>query len=462
MKNWVDTEFKSLDLGDKRLNKRFEQIISGFSKNPGKPISQCFQTRNEQAACYQFLSNDYIDVTDLFRPHREATIERIHKQEVALCLNDTTSLDYTMKPSIEGLGILETSARRGFFFHPLMVVTPERIPLGTVHVNMWKREEFKQREKVSSSKRASEPIETKESFRWLQGYREACKVAEECPETEVIYIADREADIMELFVEATEKKEDAKKAQLIIRSRNDRILDDPNDGDLLRQKIKKAPKLGELKYSLKRKGKEAREVSLTVTASRVCFRPKRSLSVPSVSVYAVMAVEENPPEDEDPISWLLLTTIPTITFDDAVRVIKFYTCRWEIEMFFNVLKSGLNIEKRGLQAVGKLELLLVLFTMIAYRVMLLCKLSREYPELPCAILFTDMEWKAAWAWANKKKALPSEPPTLGGIYKLISLMGGYTETKKGAPPGYLSTWRGIIRLQNIVEGWEAHSSLPSN
>ena len=62
-------------------------------------------------------------------------------------------------------------------------------------------------------KRKRTPIEEKESFRWLNGYREACAVAAETPDTTIVCISDSEGDIYECFAEAaTGFDEDTPKA----------------------------------------------------------------------------------------------------------------------------------------------------------------------------------------------------------------------------------------------------------
>ncbi len=459
MTSWTNVEFASLDLHDKRLNQRFEQVFSALNNNPGKPITQCFQTHNEIASCYRFFNNPYLKTNDFFLPHRTATINRIKEQKVVLCINDTSSLDYTTKSSIEDLGLLEASSRRGLFLHPLIAISSDRIPLGTLHVNFWKREGVNNRETTCGWTRIVEPIEKKESFRWLIGYREACRAAEECPDTQMVYLADREGDIMELFVEAQNKKaSNLPIAELIIRSRHNRLLDDPDQGKKLHEQLQESPVLGKVTYKLNRKGKKSREVSQTIKACKVTFHVKRSSKspLPPVTLNAVLAYEDNPPKDETRIVWVLLTTLPIENFEDAKKVICYYTYRWEIELFFKVLKSGLNVEQRGLKTASKLELMLVLFIIIAYRVMATCMISRFFPELPCTVLFTDMEWKAAWSWSNRKKPIPKKTPLLKEIYQIVARMGGYMSSKTRSPPGYIVTWRGLTRLQDILEGWETH------
>ena len=83
------------------------------------------------------------------------------------------------------------------FAHNLLVVTPgERVSLGLWHTFVYARDEPED----GKADPKQLPIEQKESFRWLEGYREACALAGLVPGCEVICVGDRESDIYELFV----------------------------------------------------------------------------------------------------------------------------------------------------------------------------------------------------------------------------------------------------------------------
>lgn len=46
---------------------------------------------------------------------------------------------------------------------------------------------------------------------------------------------------------------------------------------------------------------------------------------------------------------MLLTTIPVESFENTLEKLQWYTCRWQIEIFFKILKSGCRIEDRQLK-----------------------------------------------------------------------------------------------------------------
>ncbi len=108
----------------------------------------------------------------MLEPHYACTEQRMREHSVVLCIQDTTEGDYSGKNDIVGLDPLNYETRRGLYLHPTLAVTPERVPLG-----------------------ARRPIEEKESLRWLEGYRRVSELIESLPETRLVYVADREADL---------------------------------------------------------------------------------------------------------------------------------------------------------------------------------------------------------------------------------------------------------------------------
>jgi hypothetical protein len=66
----------------------------------------------------------------------------------------------------------------------------------------------------------------------------------------------------------------------------------------------------------------------------------------SVKVTCIVATEVNaPPDVEEPLHWVLLTSLPLRTLEDAIYSINVYSTRWVIEEFHKVLKSGAIVEK---------------------------------------------------------------------------------------------------------------------
>ncbi len=69
-----------------------------------------------------------------------------------------------------------------------------------------------------------------------------------------------------------------------------------------------------------------------------------------MKVYAVYALEIDPPEGEEAVSWMLLTTEAVTSSADAAKILRWYTYRWHIEEYYKILKSGCKAESYRLAA----------------------------------------------------------------------------------------------------------------
>jgi hypothetical protein len=174
-----------------------------------------------------------------------------------------------------------------------------------------------------------------------------------------------------------------------------------------------------------------------------------------VTINAVMAVEENPPEGVEPLIWVFLTTLPVNTFDEAIAVIQYYLTRWEIEVFFKILKSGCEVEERRFENSESLASLIGIFLVIAWRVAYAMKLGRNCPEMSAEIIFSSSEWKSVYKVVNKGVKLPEKPPLLGEFIIMIARLGGYLNRKSDPPPGPKAMWVGISRMNDFATAWDA-------
>jgi hypothetical protein len=213
----IVSELNGIDLGDARLNARARIVLESLASDTEASINAVSKGWSQTKAAYRFFDNTKVEPEKVMDPHRAATRERARAEPVVLVIQDTTELDYTdYRP--EGVGCLTAEDRFGFYAHVSLAATPAKLALGVVD------HEFYSRTPETLGKRRERralPIEDKESYRWLEGYDEACLLANECPATQVISIADREADIFEIYVKA-EPEPGTKKADYIIRSDGDR------------------------------------------------------------------------------------------------------------------------------------------------------------------------------------------------------------------------------------------------
>lgn len=367
---------------------------------------------------------------------------------------DTTELDYTAHPPA-GAGPLISETRLGFLDHTQLAFTPEGLCLGIVDVKIWARsvEGF-----GDSKKRQYDPLETKETFRWLEGYRRACDAARTTPGTQIISVADREGDIYELFVEERAQRAAGVAAEYVIRAGKNRSLTGPTPDDdacyeKLRRSLDDAPRLAVRQLELTATPqRQARCARVEIRAQRVALKApyRKHTTLVDLEVNVVLVKEIDAPPGVAAVAWLLITSLPVATLEQALLVIDYYRARWGIEVYFRVYKTGCQVEKIQLETAPRLLRCLMLYRIIAWRVMYLTMLGRHCPQLPCDVLFTADEWLSVWKITHQDEPLPESPPDLETFLLLLGELGGHNGRLHDGPPGPQALWIGIRRMTDFA------------
>ena len=446
---WVEKEFGGAELGDPRLTKRLIKISAKFAGNPGASIPLACETPDRLKAAYRFFDNDQVNELEILEPHGQANKTRMAGQAVVLAVQDTTQLDFTHHPATTGLGMLTDTAHQGLFYHPTLLVTPGKVPMGVADHLVWERPAADCGKKHQRKQR---PISDKESRKWLHSLEKTAQLQKDQPEVHLVNIADREGDIYDYFVTAQRLQID-----VLVRAAWDRRLAQAG-GDHLWDHLAAAAVAGELDIAVpRRKGKPARRAVLAVRYRRVSLKPPRSRSkekdLEPVAVWAVYAHEDDPPPGQEAVSWMLLTTAAVATFDEATEKIHWYTCRWQIELFFKILKSGCKIEQVQLETAARLRRCLAVYAVVAWRVMFLTMQARAVPDLPSDVLLELEEWQALYCHHHQTKQPPPQPPTLAVAVRMIGQLGGFLGRKSDGHPGSTVIWRGLQRLQDLAAAW---------
>ncbi|QEG02811.1 Transposase for transposon Tn5 [Stieleria maiorica] len=463
---WVIDELETVDLGDKRRNERLAEVLSAMAGLPSKSIPAAVGAgHNETTAAYRLFDNDAICFEDILAPHIDACYKRLAEQEVVILAHDTTELDLT-KPNtqVEGAGPLDGSSRYGELLHPLMAFTPTGTPLGTVAAELWTREEGPSK----ADDRKKVPIEEKESLRWLENHREAQLIASEHPETQVVCVADSEADIFEV-IECN--SDSPKNFWWIIRSCYDSSIVDQHgrpSGNLHEKlaasKVRYTKAITILSHQPKlacdkrarNQPREARQCELEVRATTLTlknpYRPDRHLRPTKVN--AIWAHEIDPPEGDTPISWLLLTNMPISNKEEIELVLSYYCIRWLIEVFFRTLKSGTRIEAKRFEKIERFERCLAVSMILAWRTFYSVRIGRECPDVSCEAVFVADEWQPVYKIVTGEDP-PKKPPTLKEIVRMIARLGGYIDRPRHDEPGTDTVMRGMERLYDISSCWRS-------
>lgn len=444
---WAKHEFREIELGDERRKKRLIELAGQRAKKPNASISESCGSKAGTKAAYRLYENEDIEGKRIIESHAKATIERAAGAEVILAVQDTTQLDYTKHKATIGLGYLQDLSHQGMLVHSTMLVSPERVPYGIIQQQVWIRlaEDFGKRRK-----RKQRSIEEKESRKWLTGLAGAAEASQNLEGSLLVSVGDSEADVYDLFVRGQELNQ-----ALLIRACRNRRVAGPER--LLWDHLASQEVAGEIKIQVPRRaGKKSREARLRIRYAPVTLRAPSNRSkerLPNISIWGILVREIAPPQDEEAIEWLLLTTVATHTLEDALERVQWYTCRWVIEMYHKVLKSGCRVEERQFAHLENLKRYLALDAVVAWRVLYLTLLSRETPEADCTVFLNTAEWQALHCFVHKTKSPPRNPPALRDVTFWIASLGGFMGRKSDGHPGSMTIWRGLQRLADITDAW---------
>ena len=413
--------------------------MESLSNSPRASLPTACEGWAETKAAYRLLSNGAVDPMELLACHAGKSEQRAQGHPVVLCIQDTTELDFTSQPGIAGLGRLSYEAQHGLYAHLTLMATPERLALGVMDAWLWAR-----------PPKGASPVPS-ESVRWKEGYTLVADTAERVPDSRFVYVGDRESDIRELMDEARRR---GYAADFLLRARHNRNLAKSGDGaaEKLWDKAARQPPLGQIEFMLEASGdRKARKVCQSLYALRATL-PKHK-GGPELEVTAILAREDNPPAGEKAIEWRLLTNREASTLEQAAELVGWYRCRWLIEIFFRILKSGCRVEARQLASMERLERLLVIYFILAWRILHLVTLGQECPGLPCDVVFDPEEWQAAWMVVHRQKPSP-EPPPLGERVRLVARLGGFLGRKSDGSPGPKAIWEGMEKVRHYAVGIE--------
>lgn len=458
--DWTGQEFGNCQLGDERLVNRLVKIASVKATQPQGSYAQANGgQRHDLKGYYRFLNNERPEITEesMLQSHRGQTIRRMKNEQVALIVQDTTDLNLSTRSHCEGLGQIgtnQTGAKsRGLRLHSSLALGQEGLPLGLIQLHGYAPES-------AEGKDPGRPTQEKESYRWLEGFAEAMKIAELLPDTQIINVADREADMFELF--DFRRRQSGRKAELLIRAKSDRCLEETERK--LFAELTATPLAGTVSITVPRQREHLSKPStpgrpgLPLRQAQVEIRFKQvTLSAPNtaqtrnlnpITLWAIYLLEKDPPVGATQLEWMLLTTIQVTSVKQALKCIGWYCRRWRIEEWHRVLKSGCNILDHQNQTAEALLRAIAIDAVIAWRIMLLSLLGREVPELPCDILFDRYECRVLELLSKKKT---ESKLSLGEAITLIARLGGYLNRKCDGPPGFETLWKGYTRFSGMAE-----------
>jgi hypothetical protein len=179
---------------DIRLKQRLITLVEQLSQKPTASVPLACGNWARTKASYRFWDNKKVEIDEIITAQKLSTLERAKDEEIILAIQDTTDLDFTHHPNTTGLGHLDAKYLRGLKVHSTLAVSTAGVPLGILAQEIWARDPQTIGKKHH---RKQKETKDKESQRWLDAEQKT--VTSIPPGQTIITVADREADIFDLF-----------------------------------------------------------------------------------------------------------------------------------------------------------------------------------------------------------------------------------------------------------------------
>ena len=452
-------EFSTSDLGDVRRNRRAAKVVEQLAAHSGRSVAQSCGSLSEATACYRLAGNPDVSHDGLLQGHRERTAGRSRGRPVVLCAQDTTTFSFGQRAPIEGLGPIDSAlAVQGFFAHSALMIDPEDgSVLGVAAQEVWARSWTAAPKGETSAERK---LRTRESEHWGRvqvdvaaafGRRRLADASWPAPRPDdprIIAVFDREGDIFEAMETMQELGHG-----FVIRAIRDRKLETPiSEASLSTRAVESAPELGTVVFEVPRKpGQASRTATLSVRGLTMSLMPPKSRGRKGASLHVGMVLiqEIAAPEGVAPLCWYLLTTEPCETLAEALRVVRYYRFRWNVEEFHMGLKTGCSVERAQFDTMHSFENFVAISTVAAWRMLVLRDAARSgEPSLPLEIL-TNVQRSILRREFPKLGASPTARDWMRALAKL----GGFFGRKSDGEPGWRTLWWGWRRLCDLEAGW---------
>jgi hypothetical protein len=429
--------FPNLDLGDKRRNERFVTIINNVINQPGSSIPKQNEGWYDTKATYEFFKNEEVSLEELQKAISNYGSDLVGDVNQILIAHDICEISYDGLKS-EGLGYVSGGVNQGIALYNSIAISDTGIPISLLYQQSYLRPW----EQLGKSKeRKTRPFEEKQSYYWYQGIKAVNELLGQ--NIHKIHIADREADIYDLFFLRYEPNTD-----LLFRAVQNRNIEGQNK---IWDKVKEQQAQGKLELEIPdATGKKKKGIEVELRYRNVeILKPYTSKNkYESVEMTAIELTQVSPKQDwqEQTLQWKLLTTMEINTVQQGMECVKLYCYRWLIERFHYVLKSGTKIEELQLHQASSLQKAIHVYSIAAMKIMQLVYQSRETPNVSCEVVLTKELWSVLYILIHKTANLPQTPPTLGEAVKWIGRLGGHLGRKSDGPPGLKTVWLGYQRI----------------
>lgn len=379
--------------------------------------------------------------------HGQSPLERMVGTDIGLAIQDPTEFNFTTHPQRPGVGYLDHPKSRGVKHHSGWAVSGQGVPVGLLHQHLWGRALA---QLGKTQQRRQRPTPAQESQRWLDCWQQTKPIMP--PPSNGGMVGDREADFYDLFALAAQQS-----CPILGRAAQDRLVQtaEATETTWLKATLAALPVMGPGPILLKRHPERPeRLATLTIRCTTLELQPPQSRppaeDVKPLRVQAILAQALHPPVGEDPVVWLLFTTLPVVALADARQGRQWDADRGLIERYHCVRKSGCRLEQLQLETTDRLERAIATYAIVAWRWRWLTDAARRDPDQSAETAFATAAWQALYCTIHQTPWPPDQPPTLGQCVRWMAQLGGCIGRNRDGYPGVKTLWLGLRRLHDIV------------
>lgn len=455
---------------EKRLDFQYNRLVSELEAKRTVVLKHLSPTRSGEISFGRFLRNQRVSMQTILSEISSKTSQLVEAKSLLL-IEDSSELSFGLNSGIKDIGKVGTGIEDGFYSHPVLVLDAhEQHCYGLAHCHVYNRNHknkdaghcLKERNRLNGHT----PFDQKDSYRWLSSIIEAKKVCQSSASMTVV--ADREADIYEALEYFTQKLS----IDFLVRMRVDRPVAGEGENQKIMGSLAKVAYQKSYKVTLPATDKRSKhEAELMVKWKGVSIKRPRNSSdksiSPSIKINAV-EIRENPGtvvNNEEPIHWVLLTSHPIGSFENAHQIIQWYTWRWFIEQLFRLLKSqGLNMEHSTLttyEGLGKLSLM-ALDAAIKILQLLIARDAAAPVDITNVFSGEEVEFIKTIAptleGKTDKLKNPYQNDDLRFAIWVMARLAGWSGYQKQSPPGPITLHRGMVLFKQLFRGYNINKS----
>lgn len=444
--DWAAQEFSGAQLHDPRQVRSLQRIAAALAAHPNRSLTAACGPGLRQAA-HRIFEHAQTTPDGLLAGHYQQTAARCAGLPLILVAQDTCYFVYQQQQIVGLAAVNQSQKSRALVVHGALALTPEGTPLGLVDLACWGEDPTA----PPRPKGTRLPPAERESEKWAEAFADVDSRLANVPQ--VLVVADREADIGRYLTQPRRPG-----LQHLVRVSAHRHVSAPAaEGEAAVRDIfavaAQAPVWGTHGLQVPRKLSTqqqvmlpARKITVEVQVQQITLPARGKDSVPTVA-WVIRTRELAPPEGEEPVHWVLLTTLPVPDLATACQIVGYYAKRWLIERLHFTLKSGLRAERLQIDDAVSLGHALAVYYVVAWRLLHLTYLGREFPERPAAGTLEADELVVLGSATGR----PVE--TVHEAILAVAELGGWQRYQTAPPPGVKSLWLGWITLRGMVQGY---------